>query len=121
MLSEAKFPPEPRTAGRRAIDNWRLMAPRWALLAALMGASAAAAFFYARSDAADTRAQIAAAEYPNKYTARLAERTASLETEVTTLRTAVGQLSEDMKLQRAVTVDLTTQIRFLTAELKKGR
>src|SRR5687768_12661417 len=110
------FPePEPdethphRSAGRRAIDDWKQGAPRWFLILMLMGAAGLLGTQYTERRYLES----ALADGPSKYQARQAERLAALETKVENLAQAVEESNRTDRERIAVLTRLTTQVEAL--------
>ena len=103
---------------QKATPKWFL----WILIACLLPVLG---FFVGRYIEFQTkdqqRIEAALADTPSKYGARLAERVAFLEAQVTQLGKAVNELSDDTKKQSAATNALTFELKTLNEELKRLR
>ena len=110
----ATEPDEARTdraeAGRRKGDDWKLQAPRWVLLALLMGTSG-----YIGVQATQNRyLEGALQDGPSKFQQRQGERLASLEAEMNGLTRAVERLAAAHEAQNQTLAKLATQVELST-------
>ena len=113
---------EPR---RRKEDslNWKVRAPRWVLLTALLiaatlcGALAEKIHEFETKDQA--RLEAAIADVPSKYQARVSERLAAVEAQQTAQERALADQTNQQRALAAAMAENTTQLRLLTAEVRR--
>jgi hypothetical protein len=110
---------------RRQEDNldWKTVAPRWFVLSCVFGLSTLAGGLFVKVqdllNKDQQRLEAAIADAPSKYQARLSERVAIVEADQALLRRSVDALTAEVKTQNAASGELTTQLRLLTAEVRR--
>lgn len=119
--------PRAQTPGRRkgdGIRDWRVGAPRWALLLSITALLFATGWLVARLETSNGREmetlRAALEEAGAKAQNRLLERVAVTEEQQRQTNANVERLILRMDKRDEAIADLTTQLRLLTAELKRA-